>query len=264
MSEPLTAIVLTYNEAAHIVPCLRTVQWADDLLVIDSGSDDDTAELAAAHGARVLPRPFTTWAEQRNYALDQATTDWVLFVDADERVTLDLAREIQAALAEAQDTVHVGYWIPRQNVILGRWVRHAGWYPDFQLRLFRRSCGRYDPARPVHELVQLSGEAGKLTPLLVHLNYSSWGQFWAKQRRYARFEAERLKGAGIRPKPHSLILQPIRELRRRYWELRGHREGLLGLQLSLALSWSTFVTYVHLWQLHRRGDPAADSEAPTG
>ncbi len=259
---PLTVIILTDNETAHIVPCLRAAQWADNRLVIHSGSDDDIPALAAAHGARVLSRPFTNWPEQRNYALDQATTDWVLFVDVDERVTLDLARAVQAVLAAAQETTCVGYWIPRQNVILGRWVRHAGWYPDYQLRLFRRSCGRYDPARPVHELVQLSGEAGRLTPPLVHLNYSSWGQFWAKQRRYARLEAERLQGEGIRPKPHSLILQPLRELRRRYWELHGHREGLLGLQLSLALSWFTFVTYYHLWQLSRRRTPRVHGDAP--
>ena len=153
MSEPLTAIILTYNEAAHVVPCLRAVQWADHRLVIHSGDDDDIPALAATHGARVLSRPFTNWPEQRNYALDQATTDWVLFVDVDERVTLDLAEVIRAVLTD--DRPPVGYWIPRQNVILGQWVRHAGWYPDYQLRLFRRSCGRYDPDRPVHELVQL-------------------------------------------------------------------------------------------------------------
>ena len=120
MSEPLTAIILTYNEAAHIVPCLRAVQWTDHRLVIHSGDDDDIPAMAAAHGARMLSRPFTNWPEQRNYALDQATTDWVLFVDVDERVTLDLAEAIRAVLSghhppATDDRPPVGYWIPRQK-----------------------------------------------------------------------------------------------------------------------------------------------------
>lgn len=256
MAEQVTAIVLTYNEAAHVVPCLRAVQWADHLLVIDSGSEDGTRTLAAANGAKVLFRPFTTWPEQRNYAMDQATTDWVLFIDADERVTLDLAHAVRRAVVSAEQEGRVGYWIPRQNLILGHWMRNAGWYPDFQLRLFRRSFARYDLSRPVHELVELAGKAGKLEQLLVHLNYSSWAQFRAKQCHYAMLEAEQLKKDGVRPKPHNLVVQPLRELRRRYWELRGHRDGLLGLELSLALSWFTLVTYVYLWKLYRRDGPA--------
>ena len=259
---PLTAIILTYNEAAHIVPCLRAVRWVDQRLVVDSGSDDGTANLAAAQGARVVARPFTTWPEQRNFALDQATTDWVLFVDADERVPLELAQAIRAALdVEPTDpSPYAGYWIPRQNLILGKWVQHAGWHPDYQMRLFRRSCGRYDPRRPVHELVQLAGPAGRLEPMLVHLNYVSWRQFWEKQGRYARHDAARLRAEGVRPKLHSLALQPLRELRRRYWELQGYRDGVLGLQLSLALSWFTFLTYLHLWTLDRQAptSPSVD------
>jgi glycosyltransferase involved in cell wall biosynthesis len=247
----IAAVVLTRDEAAHIVPCLRTLQWAGERLVVDSGSTDGTPGLARSLGARVLHHPWDGWAVQRDFALQQARLPWVLFVDADERVPLDLAEEVQARVAQAEregDGGPAGFWIPRQNVILGRWVRHAGWWPDHQMRLLRAGRSRYDPLRPVHELVQLDGPAGHLSNRLVHHNYVSWRQFWTKQRRYARAEAAALAGQGVRAKPHNFVLQPLREFRRRYWTLEGRREGHLGLGLSAVLAAATFVMYAELWR----------------
>ena len=195
----------------------------------NSGSTDGTPDLARSLGARVLHHPWSGWAVQRDFALGQARLPWVLFVDADERVPLDLAEEVQARVAQAErEGGPVGFWIPRQNVILGRWVRHAGWWPDHQMRLLRAGRGRYDPLRPVHELVQLDGPAGHLSNRLVHHNYVSWRQFWTKQRRYARAEAAALASQGVRAKPRNFVLQPLREFRRRYWTLDGRREGAPG------------------------------------
>jgi glycosyltransferase involved in cell wall biosynthesis len=251
MRPPVAALVLTRNEAANIQPCLATLQWTSDLVVVDCGSVDGTVALAQGMGARVVHHPWENWASQRNFALTQTQEPWALFVDADERVPPELAAEIQERLATAERDGHpAGFWIPRENIILGRWVRHAGWAPDYQLRLFRRDRGRYDPARPVHELVLLDGPAGYLTNRLVHHNYASWGEFWSKQCRYARVEAQGLHARGVRAKPRNFILQPWREFRRRYWTLQGYREGALGLGLSLLLAGATFVTY---WELARLG-----------
>jgi hypothetical protein len=254
----ISAIVLAHDEAAHVEPCLRTLRWAGERLVVADGSDAGTVERARATGARVVVHPFDDFASQRNFATAQATRPWVLFVDADERVPVELADEVIARVAQAErDGYPAGFWVPRQNLILGRWVRHAGWSPDAQLRVFRRDRGRYNPERPVHELVVLDGEAAELTNRLVHHNYGSWSQFWEKQVRYARAEALAQHRQGIRVKPQNFMLQPWREFRRRYWELRGYRDGTLGLSLSLLLAAANFVMYCELARLglpHRHSD----------
>jgi glycosyltransferase involved in cell wall biosynthesis len=257
----ISAVVLTHNEASHVVPCLRTLQWAGERIVVDDGSGDETVALAAGAGARVVHRPWDHWAGQRNFAITQATRPWIFFVDADERVPLELAQEIQREVGGAAEQGGVaGFWVPRQNLILGHWVRHAGWHPDYQLRLFRRDRGHYDPTRPVHELVVLDGSARRLRHHLVHHNYTTWRQFWTKQVRYARIEASALHAAHVRARPHNLVLQPLREFRRRYVTLQGYRDGGTGLALSAALAAANFVTYAHLWRLGhttgRTGEPA--------
>jgi glycosyltransferase involved in cell wall biosynthesis len=249
--EQISAVVLTHDEARNIVPCLRTLQWAGERVVVDDGSRDATVELAAAAGARILRRPWDHWAGQRNFAIAQASKPWIFFVDADERVPPALAREVEQAVGSAASSDVAGFWVPRQNLIVGHWVRHAGWHPDFQLRLFRRDRGRYDPDRPVHELVLLDGNAERLQHHLVHHNYATWRQVWMKQLRYARAEASALQAANVRARPHNLVLQPLREFRRRYFTLHGYRDGAMGLALSGVLATSHLVMYAHLWRLNR-------------
>lgn len=255
---PISAVVLTRDEEAHIVPCLRTLRWAAEVLVVDSGSTDSTRQRAAAMGARVLQREWDGWATQRNFALGAAACPWVIFVDADERVPLELAEEVQARVAAAtaaaatgQKDAPIGFWVPRQNLILGRWMKYAGWYPDYQLRVFLRTRGHYDPDRPVHEIVLLDGASDYLRRALVHHNYATWRQFWAKQRRYARAEAQALAVHSVRAKPHHLIVQPLREFRRRYWTLEGYRAGRLGLALSAVLAAANCFMYLELWRQGR-------------
>src|SRR5262249_55615268 len=145
----LTAIILTRNESEHIVECINSVRFADDIIVFDSFSTDDTVEKAQAAGARVIQHPFENYANQRNAALKAAgNADWVLFVDADERVTPELAEEVKSVI---QQTDYVGWKIPRYNYIFGKLTRWAGWYPDYQLRLLKVGAAQYDPTRQVHE-----------------------------------------------------------------------------------------------------------------
>ena len=244
----LSAVVLARDEAANIERCLGVLKWADERLVlIDAATTDDTAARATRCGARVAVRALESFARQRNAALELVGGEWVLFVDADEVVTPALAEEVRVAVAGAGEVA--GFWIPRRNYICGRWVRHAGWYPDEQLRLLRRGRARYDEARPVHEVVLLDGPAGHLREPFIHYNYADLDQFRRKQARYAELEALALRQRGIRPRPHSYILQPLREFRRRYVTLGGYKEGLLGLQLSALLAWATFRSYRRLGRM---------------
>ena len=244
----IEAVVLARNEESNLRDCLRSLLWTDALTVFDDGSEDDTVAVALELGARVVRRRLRDFADQRNAALEGATGDWVFFVDADERSTPALADEVRSLLGRPE----AGWWVPRDNYIFGKLTRYAGWYPDYQLRLLRRGAARYDPSRPVHETVLLDGLAGHLTNALVHYNYRSVRQFFAKQRRYARLEAQALSDQGVRAKPHSLILQPMREFRRRFLTLGGYRMGGHGLLLSLLLAYYTFLAYAHLLRAQSR------------
>ncbi len=250
MSLHLSAIVLTQNEERNIVDCLRSLSWADEVLVLDSGSEDATVDLAQEMGARVETRPFDNFPCQRNAALELAGGEWLFFVDADERATEELAGEVRKAIAEEEAD---GFWVPRRNYIFGRWIRYAGWYPDYQLRLFRRHKGRYDESREVHELVMLDGPQGYLENPLIHYNYEDIGQFIERQNRYTEMEAAYLFRGGARAKMRNFVLQPCREFRRRYITLQGYRDGRHGLLLSLLMAYYEGVKYLKLWRLQRRG-----------
>jgi len=245
----LGVIILTKNEERNIADCIASVRWADEVVVFDSFSQDRTVELAQESGATVLQHQFQNFAQQRNAALDAVDSDWVFFVDADERATPELASEIRRAI---QDESRSGWWVPRHNYIFGRVIRHAGWYPDYQLRLLRHGQAHYDPQREVHELVILDGEEGYLENPLIHYNYDTLAQFIERQKRYTDYEAKILFDQGVRPRPHNFILQPLRELRRRYVSLEGYRDGFHGLILSLLMAYYTLVMYLRLRRLWRQ------------
>lgn len=248
----ISAVVLARDEARHLPDCLATLHWADEVLVLDSGSTDATPQLARAAGARVAHRPFTHYGEQRQAALELATEPWLFFVDADERVPPPLADEVRRA-ASSTARPEVGWWVPRRNFFWGREVRHSGWAPDHQLRLLRRDAARYDPTQIVHEVALLDGPAGYLTTPLLHINYESWGEFWQKQATFARYEGAKLAARGVRPKPWSIVLQPLRAFRRRYIEWQGWKDGLLGLRLALAMAWWEGAAYLELHRLSKLG-----------
>ncbi len=232
----LTAVVIARDEEATIGDCLASVDWAEERLVLlDAATRDRTREVAMERGARVAERVFDNFAAQRDAAMALSTGEWVLFVDADERVSAALRDEIERTLREPGG--RVGFWIPRDNYLMGRLVRGAGWYPDHQLRLLKRGRARFDPQRLVHEVALLDGPAGYLQGAFVHFNFRTLREFVRKQERYNRLDALRWLRTYGRPRRRALVGQPLREFWRRYVELDGYREGWLGLVLSAILSY---------------------------
>ncbi|MFQ3535228.1 MAG: glycosyltransferase family 2 protein [Aggregatilineales bacterium] len=246
----LIAVILTKDEEAHIAACIESVRWADAVVVFDSFSTDRTLAIAEACGAEVVQHPFENYSAQREAALRmlQAQTDWLFFIDADERSSLEQAAEMRAAIAQ---TAHDGFWIPRHNYIFGRLTRGGGWYPDYQLRLLRACRAHYDLTRDVHEIVQLEGTAGYLKAPLTHHNYRDIRQFHHKQRCYTALAARELFRQGVRAKPHNYLLQPLRHFRWRFLRLGGYRDGLHGLRLSLLMAYYEWRKYVLLGRLWR-------------
>jgi (heptosyl)LPS beta-1,4-glucosyltransferase len=243
----LTAIILTKNEAEHIVACINSLRFADEIIVFDSFSSDDTVTKAQEAGAKVIQHPFENYASQRNAALKaEGDADWVLFVDADERVTPELAEEVKTVI---QNPAYVGWKIPRYNYIFGKLTRWTGWYPDYQTRLLKVGAAQYDPTRQVHEVVILDGKEGTLKNHFLHYNYRDFSQFTDKQRRYSAYEAKILYEAGIRPKFRNYILQPLRHFNWRYITLEGYRDGFHGLRLSILMAWYELRKYLQLRQL---------------
>jgi glycosyltransferase involved in cell wall biosynthesis len=233
----VVGIVLTLNEAEHLPDCLRSLRpVVERVLVLDSGSTDATLQIAQDVGACVVQRAFDGYANQRNAALELAdSAQWVLFLDADERLTAAGQVEISAALISATDAV-AAFSIPRRNIVFGRELRGGGWWPDAQTRLLRVGHARYDGARQVHEVVRVDGVIDTLGQPLVHLNYTSRREFVRKQALYTRARVRQALDQDERPRRRAYLSAPVREFWRRFIALRGYRDGPTGLFLALALA----------------------------
>lgn len=244
----LTAVILTLNEAEHIEACIQSLSWADRVVVLDSYSQDETTAFAKAAGAEVLQNRFENYAQQRNAALHNLQTDWVFFVDADERGTPELGAEIRQVITTQSQK---GWFVPRHNYIFGKLTRATGWYPDYQLRLFKHGDVFYE--RPVHEVAVVDGPVGHLQNPLIHYNYRDTAHFHRKQRAYANYEASILHAEGVRPRLHNFVLQPLRQFWWRFYTLKGYTDGLHGLHLSVLMAYYEWIKYQKLaWFWRKR------------
>jgi glycosyltransferase involved in cell wall biosynthesis len=242
----LSVTVIALNEEENIVPCLESVRFADEIIVVDSGSTDRTLELARNFTGRIFTIDWQGFAGTKNFALEQATGDWVFSLDADERVPEGLREEILKVVKD--DGPLDGYRIPRKNYVGGRWIRRLGWYPDYTLRLFRRGRGRFKD-REVHEEVEVEGKVGLLQTPLEHYSYRSLEEYASRQDRYARLAAEEMRKAGRRPVPGELLWRPALTFLNLFFLKLGFLEGALGLKLALQSSRYNFLKYHYLWEL---------------
>lgn len=248
MAQPLSIIVPTFNEEENIEECLRSVAWADEVIVVDSFSTDRTLEIARRHAHRILQREYVNSASQKNWAIPQAAHRWVMVVDADERVTPELREEIRALLAGAPE--HSGYVIRRVNHFLGRRIRFGGWARDRVLRLWDRSRGRYQE-KEVHADVEVDGSTGELRHPLHHITFRSWDSYLHKIDRYTSWGADEYLKKGRQATLLDLIVRPPARFVKRYILQLGFLDGVPGLMITGIDTWVVFVKYARLWERTR-------------
>lgn len=245
----ITALIPAGNEQANIGDCMASVAWADEVFVVDSFSADRTVELAKAAGARVVQHEYVNSATQKNWALPQVATDWVLIVDADERVTPELRDEILAVLeadARGDKSIMDGYRIGRLNHFLGRRVRYCGWQNDNVLRLMRRAAGRYQD-REVHADIEIaSGRVGRLRGKLLHYTFVTFEQYMRKFDRYTTWAAGDRARRTRRVGAHHLALRPAGRFLKQYILKRGFLDGRIGLVVCSLAAYSVFLKYAKL------------------
>ena len=249
----LSVIIITLNEAGHIAECLDSVGFADEVIVVDSGSGDGTREIAREKGAKVtLTEDWPGFGRQKNRALDLATGDWVLSIDADERVTPELAEEIQGVLrAAASGAAPAGaYRIARLSNFGGRWIRHSGWWPDHVLRLFRRGTARFTDA-VVHESVKVQGKADILDGHFLHYPYADMDSLVAKVNAYSTAAAQAMHARGRTTSVAGMVGHAAWTFVRIYFLRRGFLDGKEGFILAATASAGSFFRYSKLFFLNR-------------
>ncbi len=245
----LSVAVIALNEEERIRACLESVAWADEVVVVDSGSSDKTVEIAREFTDRVLFRAWTGYGAQKNFAVAQCQGDWLLSLDADERVSDALRKEIAATLAENPPLA--GFWIPRQNFFQGQWIRHGGFYPDYQLRLFRRDRGTFSE-EAVHESVRIGGPTGRLRAPLVHQSYRGIEDFLSRANRYTGLAARQLREEGRGGSVADLLLRPLGRFLGMYVLRFGFLDGWRGLILATLYAQYVFVRAARVRELQER------------
>ena len=241
---------MTLNEGERIRACLESAAWADELIVVDAESHDKTAAVARELTDHVFVRPWPGFAAQKNFGLEQARGDWILSLDADEVVSSTLREEITAIVERGGD--HAGYAVPRRNVFWGRWIRHGGLYPDWQLRLFRRTSGRF-AERSVHESVSVDGTVGRLTGHLEHRSYRDVADFLERADRYSTLAAAEWAASGRPCRPLlDLVARPVGRFLAMYVARAGFLDGWRGFLLAVLYAYYVLMRSAKVWERMRR------------
>jgi glycosyltransferase involved in cell wall biosynthesis len=251
---PISACIITFNEAERIHACLDSLAFCDEIVVVDSGSTDATCDLAAAKGARVLVRGFTGYRSQKQFAIDSAQHDWVLCLDADERVTAALRSSIETARDEGFASA-AGYRFARATEYFGEFLRHGNAYPDRKMRLFDRRRGGWRGDREIHEHASVDGAVATLAGDLEHHAYRSLSDQLVRLDRYARLMAEHQQARGRRAHLWNIILNPFWRFARGYLLRLGFLDGWRGLVYAYVEANYVRQKFIRLWLLNRGEKP---------
>jgi glycosyltransferase involved in cell wall biosynthesis len=247
--QPISAALIVFNEERNVEEALKSISWADEIVVVDSGSTDGTLAICRKYTDRIFHRDWTGYADQKNFAVKNVRNDWVFSLDADERPSPELCSEIQA-LAR-QGFSKAGFRIPRVAFFLGRWIRHGDWHPDCQLRLFNRKHGRWEGGR-VHESVKLDEKPGLLKGEIYHYTYRSLSDYLRRLEIYSTLAALDYQQQGKTISPLGLLGNPIAAFIRSYLIKRGFLDGTPGLAVAITAAISVFFKYAKLYELQHK------------
>lgn len=246
----ISAVINTHNEEKNLPRCLNNIEkLVDEIIVVDMESTDDTRKIAKEHKAKIYSHPFTGYVEPaRNYALNKATGNWILLLDADEVVSKELLSKL-AHLAEYSDYDFIR--IPRKNIIFDRWIRHTGWWPDYQIRFFQKNAVSWGDE--IHSIPVTTGKGFDLPPneenAFIHYNYQTISQFIDRLNRYTTIEAQEVSHT-VQFSWWNSIQKPWQEFLKRFFQSEGYKDGLHGLALSLLQSFYVFVVELKVWENH--------------
>lgn len=256
--QTISVVISAYNEEEKIEECLKSASFTDEIIFVDNSSTDKTVEIAKKYTSKIFTRPNNLMLNvNKNFGFTKATGDWILSLDADERVSPELRDEIKSEIRSANWRTKSeinGYWIPRKNIIFGKWVQHTGWYPDHQMRLFRRGKGKF-PQHHVHEMIKIQGKTDYLKEHIIHYNFESIQQFLHKHVNiYAPNEAEELLRKGYVFNWQDAIRFPIREFIKRFFTQEGYKDRFFGLMLSIGMAFYHFIIFAYLWEKQGFGE----------
>lgn len=248
MAIKLSVIVITKNEAANIAKCLESVSWADEIIVLDSGSSDETVEICKKFTSHVFETDWQGFGIQKQRALEKVTGDWVLSIDADEIITSELRTEIENAIRQNQCDA---FLLPRLSSYCGKFIKHGGWYPDYILRLFRREVG-YFTNDVIHERVVVEGKTGKLTAPILHESYSDLSEVLEKTNSYSTLQAQKLFERGVKSSLPKAIFRAWWKFIQTYFVKAAFLDGRHGLMLAISSAESVYYKYLKLFELQNK------------
>ncbi len=248
MKHKLSVVISAYNEESRIEACLNSAKWVDEIIVVDNSSTDNTLQIAKRFTDKVYSQPNDPLKIdlQKNTGFEKATGDYILSLDADETIPEELRKEIEELFRKGD--LKTGYKIPRKNIIFGKWIQHSLWWPDYQLRLFKKGKGKFEK-EAVHEPIKIDGEIGELSEPLIHDNYQTISQYLYKMDKiYTEVEAKKIFGTGRELKWHDAIRYPMNDFLKTYFLQKGYRDGLHGLVLSILQAFYMEIVFAKVWE----------------
>jgi glycosyltransferase involved in cell wall biosynthesis len=258
----ISATIIVHNEELNIAAVCETVSWADEIVIVDSDSVDRTVEIARQYTDRIFNREFKGYKDKHAFADAQATCDWIFWIDADERLTPQLRDEIKALRQRDPATLPAGFRLTRRTHYLGRWINHSGWYPDYQMRLYRKAASYWDGVSP-HETARVRGRVENLTGELLHYTKRSLSEHHRVLDSYTTLAADYHQSKGKRVHGRDLLILPLATFIRTYIIKQGFRDGVQGLIIAMFTVYGVFLKYAKVWEKSNSAEAPdfADSSA---